>query len=94
MVQEVLKDGDVVGALQFSIQLDFFVAEDTAEFVLLGLWLVPSLALVLAEELKIAEFLQVIEVQCLLLGLQKSIACLTFSRRFKDLWSLQVLSCV
>ena len=61
-MQEVLEDGDVVWTVELSVQLDFFVAEYTAELVLLGLWFFPALGLVLAEELKAAELLQVIEV--------------------------------
>lgn len=94
VVQEVLEDSDVVWIVELSIQLDLFVAEDTAEFVLLWLRFVPALRLVLAEELKAAEFLQVIEIQGLLLGLEKSIACLTFTGWFEDLRPLQVLPCV
>lgn len=47
MMQEVLEDGDVVGTMEFSVQLDFLVSEDAAKFVL-GLGLLSTLALVLA----------------------------------------------
>lgn len=93
-MEEVLKDGDVVWIVQLTVQFDLFVAEYAAELVLLGLGFVPALGLVLAEELKTAELLQVIEVEGLLLGLEKGIACLAFAGRFEDFWSLEVLSCV
>lgn len=93
-MEEVLEDGDVVWIVQLTVQFDLFVAEYAAEFVLLGLGFVPALGLVLAEELKTAELLQVIEVEGLLLGLEEGIACLTFAGRFEDFRSLEVLSCI
>lgn len=60
-MEEVLEDGDVVGAVQFSVQLDLLVAEYASQLVL-RLRLLPALALVLAEELKTAQLLQVIQV--------------------------------
>ena len=60
-MEEVLEDGDIVGAVQFSVQLDLLVAEYASQLVL-RLRLLPALALVLAEELKTAQLLQVIQV--------------------------------
>ena len=60
-MEEVLEDCDVVGAVQFSVQLDLLVAEYASQLVL-RLRLLPALALVLAEELKTAQLLQVIQV--------------------------------
>ena len=60
-MEEVLEDGDVIGAVQFSVQLDLLVAEYASQLVL-RLRLLPALALVLAEELKTAQLLQVIQV--------------------------------
>lgn len=67
-MEEVLEGGNVVGTLEFAVQLDFFVSEYASELIL-RLRLLSALTLVLAEQLEAAELLQVIEVKGFLLGL-------------------------